>query len=227
VAFFLYSFLEQGQVVANFDWGRGPYAHMMFGVNTNIPAITTRVSAFTCPSENPAVYYDPLYSGGLRIPKISYAPCRGLGTVSEIAGNRQLRGVFTLSGLGVTRFADIKDGTSGTVMYGEVLQVGASLDLRTTVADDALSFFTTVYTPNTSVPDVLYSLLCVTNPANNEPCTGNNDQKQTSISSRSRHAGGVQACMADASVEFISQNIDTTIWNAMGTIDRGEVISGP
>jgi prepilin-type N-terminal cleavage/methylation domain-containing protein len=227
VIFFLYPFLEQGAVVDRFDWGRGPYAHMWFGVNTNLSVISTRVSLLDCPSENPAVDYDPLYTGGIRIPKISYVPCRGQGTVADIVGNRHLRGVFTLSGLGVTHFADIKDGTSQTLMYGEVLQVGDNKDIRTAISDDAVGFFATTYTPNTSMADIVYPDLCVNGPQSNEPCTGNTDQKQTLISSRSRHPGGVQACMSDASVQFFTDSIDVHTWNALGTIDRGETISVP
>lgn len=45
------------------------------------------------------------------------------------------------------------------------------------------------------------------------------------ISARSSHTGGVNASMGDGSVRFVSNNIDLTVWRALGTRDGGEVVS--
>ena len=42
---------------------------------------------------------------------------------------------------------------------------------------------------------------------------------------RSRHPGGVNACFADGSVDFISETIERDTWHAMWTRAGGEVIS--
>ncbi len=41
---------------------------------------------------------------------------------------------------------------------------------------------------------------------------------------RSRHTGGVQICLADGSVKFVSENIDTQLWQAVGSASGGETI---
>ncbi|QDT65746.1 DUF1559 domain-containing protein [Calycomorphotria hydatis] len=41
---------------------------------------------------------------------------------------------------------------------------------------------------------------------------------------RSRHVGGVQVSLADGSVQFVSENIDLSTWQHMGSRNDGEVI---
>jgi prepilin-type processing-associated H-X9-DG protein len=45
------------------------------------------------------------------------------------------------------------------------------------------------------------------------------------IAASSYHTGGVNACMADGSVRFVSDGINFTTWRAMGTRAGGEVVS--
>ena len=42
---------------------------------------------------------------------------------------------------------------------------------------------------------------------------------------RGYHTGGVNVAMADASTQFISDDIDPTVWRALGTPDGGEISS--
>ncbi len=46
------------------------------------------------------------------------------------------------------------------------------------------------------------------------------------VTASSRHPGGVNAAFCDGSVRFIQSTISTPTWNALGTRDCGEVISG-
>ena len=54
------------------------------------------------------------------------------------------------------------------------------------------------------------------------PCTCN--LSNGVITPRSRHVGGVHVGMADGAVRFVSSNVDTTIFQALGTRAGGEVI---
>lgn len=46
----------------------------------------------------------------------------------------------------------------------------------------------------------------------------------SALNSRSYHTGIVQSALVDGSVRAISENIDLSIWRALGTRDNGEVI---
>ncbi len=41
----------------------------------------------------------------------------------------------------------------------------------------------------------------------------------------SRHPGGVNLAMADASVHFASDTVDITVWQALGSRNGGETVS--
>jgi prepilin-type processing-associated H-X9-DG protein len=45
------------------------------------------------------------------------------------------------------------------------------------------------------------------------------------IAASSYHSGGVNSCMADGSVRFVSEAINFQTWRAMGTRSGGEVVS--
>jgi prepilin-type N-terminal cleavage/methylation domain-containing protein/prepilin-type processing-associated H-X9-DG protein len=50
--------------------------------------------------------------------------------------------------------------------------------------------------------------------------------KGTAATASSRHPGGVNVALADASVRFVSQTIDINTWWALGSKNGGEVVSG-
>ena len=142
---------------------------------------------------------------------------------------RRLQAVF-----GVNRgaaFKDITDGTSSTIAVVEYL-TGTPMDLRgwfwTAQAGASLIF--TKNTPNSSASDVLigpageWCYPATNQPENNLPCVGGGPQ---TASPRSRHPGGVNILLCDASVHFVTDNIDLTVWQALGTIRGEEVVEFP
>ncbi|HVL14293.1 MAG TPA: DUF1559 domain-containing protein, partial [Gemmata sp.] len=54
---------------------------------------------------------------------------------------------------------------------------------------------------------------------------GNSAFNSMHISASSYHSGGVNVCMADGSVRFVSESIPYISWRAMGTRVGGEVIN--
>ena len=48
----------------------------------------------------------------------------------------------------------------------------------------------------------------------------------SSVTSRSRHPGGVNSLFGDGSVKFIKSTINPQTWRALGTVAGGEVVSG-
>jgi prepilin-type N-terminal cleavage/methylation domain-containing protein/prepilin-type processing-associated H-X9-DG protein len=131
----------------------------------------------------------------------------------------------------VVRIADIRDGTSNTMAFGEVLTgTNSDDDFRGVHWYDhaACSQVFTKFPPNTPNPDVFHPMWCgagMSQPAMNLPCTpGSSDNRIDTAASRSRHPGGVQVGLCDGSVQFASESIDLNVWQAMGSIDGGEPI---
>jgi prepilin-type processing-associated H-X9-DG protein len=46
------------------------------------------------------------------------------------------------------------------------------------------------------------------------------------VAASSYHTGGINMCLADGSVHFISNGIDFPTWQALGSMAGGEVLSG-
>ncbi|MGQ9564741.1 MAG: DUF1559 domain-containing protein [Thermogutta sp.] len=67
--------------------------------------------------------------------------------------------------------------------------------------------------------------------APNDRLTRNHECMATSTrnvhAARSRHPGGVNVCLADASVRFIGETIDMNVWRATSTIQGNESVSMP
>ncbi len=141
-----------------------------------------------------------------------------------------------------TQIPQISDGTSNTLLMSEVIvakldnnQGGAGVwqngDFRGHIWHDATSsnpshcpnIFMTINGPNSSVPDNgMCGTVANTDPA--MPCI-NGDTTARVNTARSRHTGGVNTVYGDGSVRFVSNSINVLAWQAMGSMDNGEVIS--
>ena len=131
----------------------------------------------------------------------------------------------------VVRIADIRDGTSNTMAIGETLTgTNSSEDYRGVFWYDhaGCSQIYTKLTPNASSYDVFLSMWCTSTtnqPDQNLPCTAgaSNDSTDTAAS-RSRHPGGVHVGLCDGSVHFVSNSVELTIWQSLGSIAGNEAI---
>jgi prepilin-type N-terminal cleavage/methylation domain-containing protein len=120
------------------------------------------------------------------------------------------------------RMASVRDGTAHTVMGAEVItlaELAGQRDWRGRYyrAEHLSSIFSTNLPPNTTAAD--YCRTCSFNPSYAR-CTANTDVQY--FFARSFHAGGVQAVLADASVRFVADSIDTQTWRALGTREGEE-----
>lgn len=120
-----------------------------------------------------------------------------------------------------TSLADIVDGTSHTLMMSEALKAWSNEDndWRGDIQNDQGNFrFQTRVTPNTSVPDIIKSAWFRQRVDPSMPAAPGNQQV---YAARSRHPGGVNASMCDASVQFIAEDIDLQSWKEMGSMNGG------
>jgi prepilin-type N-terminal cleavage/methylation domain-containing protein len=233
----------------------------------NSTVSNSRVNSFSCPSDqndaplanvvsmNYAANYGntgtgywqgTAYMNGLTIPFMG-APFGWVDSVSPVC-TATANPYPQTTPTPICKISSIIDGTSNTLLVGEIVQgqdVGAGTyagytDLRGFIQYGPLSGFTTILPPNSPLPDdVSTASYCIpTSP--NPPCelrgagksgiTGTNPssgaiQAIDQYASRSRHPGGVNVVNSDGSVHFYKNTINPTVWQALSTTHGGEVIS--
>jgi prepilin-type N-terminal cleavage/methylation domain-containing protein/prepilin-type processing-associated H-X9-DG protein len=192
----------------------------LYAVSPTSQYVTTPIATLKCPSDPNG---GKLASGGQGF-HTNYVGCNGSTTLNGTSTTPTfvaLDGIFypgTPVGI-----AGILDGTSNTLLLSEILMSPDVLshDTRGRMWNNARSggvLFSTYALPN-SLTAVDRLNHCQSIPT--APCTQGSDNMD--ISARSAHAGGVNACLADGSVRFVSNAIDPTIWLGLGTRAGGEV----
>jgi prepilin-type N-terminal cleavage/methylation domain-containing protein len=187
--------------------------------------MNTVIPGLTCPSQGPpktgivhgTADPPPDYNDGFHG---NYLLCHGNGHVTE-ANSTNLNGMFFYRSR--IMMAEVRDGTSNTVMGAEIITIrerGGQRDWRGRYyrADHLSSIFSTNLPPNTPVAD-----RCRTCQADNlpeAPCVGSTDPQY--LFARSYHPGGVHGLLADASIRFVSNDINTQTWRDLGTRSGGE-----
>jgi prepilin-type N-terminal cleavage/methylation domain-containing protein/prepilin-type processing-associated H-X9-DG protein len=126
------------------------------------------------------------------------------------------------------RFANITDGTSNSLAFGEQLRGNRDPEesMRGSFWYDfpGGAWVFTFVGPNSPVPDNLRISSCpaaANRPDLNLPCVPVNGNTEWT-GSRSRHPNGVQVTMCDGSVHFVSQTIGLNEWRALGSIGSGD-----
>jgi len=149
---------------------------------------------------------------------------------NDVSGpvNPMVRSVFGMNR--ATMFSDILDGTSNTMVVGEYLTGTSVNSVRgAPITNRAMAqFIFTGLSPNSASPDISidYPSFCQTGdnlPLLNLPCIGMWSTQDTAAS-RSRHPGGVQCLMGDASARFFSNTIDMTTWQRLSFMCDGQTL---
>lgn len=128
------------------------------------------------------------------------------------------------------KFSEITDGTSKTLMLTEMIQApseaGQTVDRRARIWNPNGGSYQVVtkFGPNTSSDDVSF---CADRPEIGLPCTATTGDASCSIAARSKHVGGVTTTFCDASVRFVDDSIDLTIWKAASSMSQAEAVSAP
>ncbi|MDB5337451.1 MAG: hypothetical protein JWN70_3070 [Planctomycetaceae bacterium] len=191
---------------------------------------TTVIPVMTCPSDPNAgkmsgfgngFVGNILLSGGARA-------WGAQNTATDSAGGTPTGLFYTNSSVGIR---DITDGTSNTIMSSEIALIpdggatpagcSANIDTRGLMWNHVhmSSLIITLRPPNSPVADVV-GYGCQNAPET--PCTCG--LSNGVITPRSRHVGGVHVGLADGSTRFVSSNVDTTVFQNLGTKAGGEVI---
>jgi prepilin-type N-terminal cleavage/methylation domain-containing protein/prepilin-type processing-associated H-X9-DG protein len=226
-------YIEQGNLYNLIDFGFPLYsdpAGNVFAVNK--PAVAQRVPLFLCPSDL-SQPVDPAFG------PTNYVGCLGSG------GNGGSRTVADgiLYNNSTTRIADVTDGTSNTALMSEqILGPGglgltnpaqvdvrlhyASLRVRQPVSDalcQGAGQWLTDRGWRWADGEVQYGLYDHHYPPNPPQwdCVAIEFSWKPA---RSRHTGGVNLLLADGSVHFVSNSVNTTTWQGVGSRNGGEVL---
>jgi prepilin-type N-terminal cleavage/methylation domain-containing protein/prepilin-type processing-associated H-X9-DG protein len=137
---------------------------------------------------------------------------------------------FTRSMPRESKLTDISDGTSNTLLMSEKIihPQDNVFDHRGDFLNDdgGGNLFMTLDTPNSGIDAMKFPQYCI--PAPSLPCTtatGSGSRFAMRQSARSRHSGGVNVGFGDGSIRFISNSIALAQWQAMSTMNGGEVIN--
>jgi len=218
-----------------------------------VPQTTTPIKGLLCPSDQP----NP-YPGAPRLAQKNYFFC--YGTTYARNYDQRTNGIFGAdcdwgqNPFPYTKIADILDGTSNTIAMSEraanapnrkVLgnaAFGMTLDPATCLAtvvgqDYAPGAQLTAWSAGSlwSIGHPHWNAFTTVLAPNGPSCydLGDNaSQANGMFSASSRHPGGVNGLLGDASVRFFSQTIDSVggpsgfgVWGSLGTRAGGESIS--
>ena len=195
-------------------------------------AARTIVPLFLCPSDRGRV-------PGSVFASLNYPACVGSG-VGTSASIKTGDGVM-FSGSS-TRFGDVKDGLSMTIAFsestlgpgnkpsspsggpaanpsGEVLELtGATVTTDASCVPSGTAVWSGLRGDkwmNGHFGDTLFTNYYPPN-AKQSDC-GNASHNFAQTAARSQHPGGVHACLCDGSVRFVSNNINLTTWQGLGS----------
>jgi prepilin-type N-terminal cleavage/methylation domain-containing protein len=239
----IFSYMEQGSIAGQIDWNWNP------GGTAAPPAtikevVAAKLPAFHCPSDNSTgtnwnegktCFAGAALSEGYG--RISYAgnfgscadtnpPGTAPATASQLEAPREntryprVDGVFSYNH--GDKFGQITDGTSNTLLTGEIIP-GGLCSIRGAFAYDEGPVFMQYRLPNDPTPDLVR--WCDQEdkiPGAAAPCEDSLTQLNMILhTARSMHPGGLVVGMCDGSTRFVADGIDLFVWRALGT-PRGE-----
>lgn len=206
------------------------------GLVDNGRGAVVEIPVFLCPSDLDQL--EPPWGHN------NYRSCNG-STWSGRNGN----GMFGQNSR--TRFADVSDGLSNTAMFSErakgtwnefAYDARADLyDIGGVWSEDAFRQACGTLTAETATPydhdydggqtwlegNMNWTRYNHVVAPNRISCKNGITWTGVAMAASSRHVGGVNVLMGDASVRFVDATIDEEAWQALGTIAEGETVSGP
>jgi prepilin-type N-terminal cleavage/methylation domain-containing protein len=211
---FLWPYMEQAGLHSRYDF------KTQFHVSPNLPLLQTQVPLYFCPDDRRGMWKGDVYTRS----RGNYVLNWGNGT------HNQNNAGYRPSPFGLnrrTRFKQFSDGLSKTMLMSEVrMAVRDELfDFRGDFLNDdaGCTWYSTINTPNSSVPDLaVCSTAALNEPA---PCIKTAGGAVTTAA-RSFHAGGVIVVMADGATRAVADTVAVDTWQAMGSMAGGEATDG-
>jgi prepilin-type N-terminal cleavage/methylation domain-containing protein/prepilin-type processing-associated H-X9-DG protein len=228
-------------------------AILRYSGQCNVTVTSARINTYNCPSDTPNAPLTAMVNGAT-FPIVSgnynvnfgntsstqiqtYGSITFLGAPFTDMGSPIFSEGYTNSpagtGFSIVPLSWIRDGMTNTMLTAEVIigqgaggPYDALYDLRGFFYWYQGAAFETYLTPNSMQPDLMQtSEYCVYPYLQNPPCAAASVITLTTNAARSRHAGGVNAGMADGGVRFVKNSVNYAVWQALSTTQGDEVIS--
>jgi prepilin-type N-terminal cleavage/methylation domain-containing protein len=247
----LWPYIEQSELAAKYNytnqWTQWGNVNNQLD-KSNAGPLSRRLPMYYCPSDRPNAYFAmDAGVGTFYSPRMNYA----INGTSVTVSGKTYRGPFALNrtngsgqpqswqtfesrgykGPETFRFRDITDGLSKTLVMSEVnmwtSDTSTPVDPR---GQPSSNKFDASITPNAMfdrVPNwyTAPNYSCTDAPPY-LPCQSNTGGGNIWIyAARSHHFGGVQSALADGAVQFVSDSVDQSVWQAQGTMNGNEVKS--
>ncbi|BBO31212.1 DUF1559 domain-containing protein [Lacipirellula parvula] len=205
----------------------------------NLQVVQTRIAMLTCPSDEPQIDAQKVTFHNY---VVNYGNTNHIGWDHRLPTSpayvRYEKGPFVGDDWNAhpkieRNFKEITDGLSNTMLASETVQgqdvvdpvnpVANARDLRGLTWWGWSAGFETRNGPNTSSADTMQQKEYCSSAPPNPPC----DSPSSAASyhwaaARSRHPGGVNAAMCDASVQFVTDGVDLAAWRAASTMQAEE-----
>lgn len=217
----LWPYVEQQSLYDVYDFDL-PFHHTAGSNTGNEPHVRVQLDLYFCSSDRRGMWKPP--ADAHTRSRGNYALNWG---AADFWQNKNVYPNYQESPFGpgrTSKFRDIRDGLSNTMLIAEVLQSkqDTDFDFRGDIQNDDIGCaqYMTVNTPNSTVPDVIR---CV-NTIEPAPCI---NPGNTVAASRSYHPGGVNVGRGDGSVRFVQDGVNLDAWQAAGSMYGGEEIQLP
>jgi prepilin-type N-terminal cleavage/methylation domain-containing protein/prepilin-type processing-associated H-X9-DG protein len=249
----LWPYIEEGNVLSQWDFDqeffRPPNAYPVGDPNQNNAAGAKWFSLYDCPSDRGHGWYDYDYHRIRSNYVLCWGPYEYVPTIDPKSASlapelRNLKGPFGMldwicpNKPRHAKTKDMIDGTSHTMMISELLMhpYDVSIDGRGDILSEGSdSIYMTINTPNSSAPDKQWSTYCE-QILPDFPCTQasagyaacptyTRGNRAPHAKAASRHTGGVNVGFADGSGSFVTNNVASDVWRALGTINGSETYS--
>ena len=202
-----------------FTWAGSTLSGFWTGGGTDYGGCAGRHTAFTTLNYN---YLDPLINGSTNTANPAFTPVITQGTTSTTvtASGTNLGGIFGTTNQG-TWYAAIRNGTSRTIMTGELQRIQPGTFSPSSVDGWAVGGPCTLFTTG--------AMFINTSPVRVGATTARGLLMNNNFygSPGSDHADGAHMGMGDGSVRFMNSSMDPNIFSLLGSMADKEPISVP
>lgn len=224
----IWPYFEQHGLAASYDYKKGFHEAPNIVRNTFNGVLCTRIAAFYCASDRPnAMWQGDTYWRSRGNYVVNWGPITVPFTPPNPPQAIAPFGYLDHKSINLprqTRFSEITDGLSNTLLMAECLmpKADSSVDQRGDINNDrGANRFMTINTPNKGT-DFMLTVWCENTPE--MPCI--QAAQYQHYGTRSRHPNGINASLCDGSVKFVANNIALNVWQAVSTMDGGETSLG-